>query len=165
MQIQRAGPAVIGSRASACCGRADLVRVFVDIVLAADVAYFAGGLDDQRFPVYGDNFRRAGTIGRPPARATRHRCAHSPRSRPRCPRPGTGGGMTTRCVCHVGRLGELNLRNRCPIWTPVRSILRSSMGPDVRARYIRCPRARVARATVCATEAGFDAWLCGRWSA
>jgi N-acyl homoserine lactone hydrolase len=36
------------------------VRVGGDLVLAADVAYFAGGLDDQRFPVYGDDFVEQG---------------------------------------------------------------------------------------------------------
>lgn len=36
------------------------VRVGGDLVLGGDVAYFAGGLDDQRFPVYGDDFAEQG---------------------------------------------------------------------------------------------------------
>lgn len=32
------------------------VRIGGDLVLGADVAYFASGLDDHRFPVYGDDY-------------------------------------------------------------------------------------------------------------
>lgn len=36
------------------------VRIGEDLVLGADVAYFAAGLDDRRFPVYGDDFAEQG---------------------------------------------------------------------------------------------------------
>ena len=36
------------------------MRVGDDLVLGADVAYFATGLDDQRFPVYGDDLAEQG---------------------------------------------------------------------------------------------------------
>ena len=36
------------------------VRIGDDLVLGGDVAYFAGGLDDHRFPVYGDDYEEQG---------------------------------------------------------------------------------------------------------
>ncbi|MDQ2894831.1 MAG: N-acyl homoserine lactonase family protein [Actinomycetota bacterium] len=36
------------------------VRVGDDLVLGGDVAYFASGLDDHRFPMYGDDFAEQG---------------------------------------------------------------------------------------------------------
>jgi glyoxylase-like metal-dependent hydrolase (beta-lactamase superfamily II) len=41
------------------------VRVGANLILGADVAYFAAGLDDQRFPIYGDDLAERGAINSP----------------------------------------------------------------------------------------------------